>query len=223
MMIFSNRSLSRTRLARPVAALVLAAGAATLLSACAPLVVGGAMVGGVLVATDRRTSGAQVEDQAIELKAINRVREATGDRAHVNVTSYNRMVLLTGEAPSEQDRQAIEQAISRVENVRSLVNEIAIMGNTSLTARSNDVILASKVKATFIDARDVQANTIKVVTERGIVYLMGIVTEREGNRAAELARSISGVQKVVKVFETISEEELKRMQPQQPPRQAPTS
>ena len=223
MMIFSNRSLSRTRLARPVAALVLAAGAATLLSACAPLVVGGAMVGGVLVATDRRTSGAQVEDQAIELKAINRVREATGDRAHVNVTSYNRMVLLTGEAPSEQDRQAIEQAISRVENVRSLVNEIAIMGNTSLTARSNDVILASKVKATFIDARDVQANTIKVVTERGIVYLMGIVTEREGNRAAELARSISGVQKVVKVFETNSEEELKRMQPQQPPRQAPTS
>lgn len=223
MMIFSNRSLSRTRLARPVAALALAAGAATLLSACAPLVVGGAMVGGVLVATDRRTSGAQVEDQAIELKAINRVREATGDRAHVNVTSYNRMVLLTGEAPSEQDRQAIEQAISRVENVRSLVNEIAIMGNTSLTARSNDVILASKVKATFIDARDVQANTIKVVTERGIVYLMGIVTEREGNRAAELARSISGVQKVVKVFETISEEELKRMQPQQPPRQAPTS
>lgn len=223
MTIFSNRSLSRTRLARPVAALVLAAGAATLLSACAPLVVGGAMVGGVLVATDRRTSGAQVEDQAIELKAMNRVREATGDRAHVNVTSYNRMVLLTGEAPGEQDRQAIEQAISRVENVRSLVNEIAIMGNTSLTARSNDVILASKVKATFIDARDVQANTIKVVTERGIVYLMGIVTEREGNRAAELARSISGVQKVVKVFETISEDELKRMQPQQPPKQAPAS
>lgn len=223
MIPFLTPSSFQGRLARPVAAILLAAGAAATLSACAPLVVGGAMVGGVLVATDRRTSGAQLEDQAIELKAMSRAREAAGDRAHVNVTSYNRMVLLTGEAPGEQDRQAIEQAVSRVENVRSLVNEIAIMGNTSLTARSNDVILASKVKATLIDARDVQANTIKVVTERGVVYLMGIVTEREGNRAAELARSISGVQKVVKVFETISEDELKRMQPQQAPKQAPAS
>jgi osmotically-inducible protein OsmY len=201
------------RLARLSAALALAIGASTLLNACAPLVVGGAMVGGVLVATDRRTSGAQLEDQAIELKAASRVREVVGNRAHVNITSYNRMVLLTGEAPTEQDRQAIEQAVSRVENVRSLVNEIAIMGNSSLTARSNDTILSSKVKATLIDARDVQASAIKVVTERGVVYLMGIVTEREGNRAAEVARSVSGVQKVVKVFETITEEELKRLQP----------
>lgn len=210
-----------SRVRRAGLTLLLAAAGAAGLSACAPLVVGGAMVGGVLVATDRRTSGAQLEDQAIELKAMNRIREAVGDRAHVNATSYNRMVLLTGEAPNEQDRQAIEQTVSRIENVRSIVNEIAILGNASLTARSNDVILASKVKATFIDARDVQSNTVKVVTERGIVYLLGIVTEREGNRVAELARSISGVQKVVKVFETITEEELKRLQPQQPPKQPP--
>lgn len=216
-----NPSIPTSRLRRTALTLMLAAAGAAGLSACAPLVVGGAMVGGVLVATDRRTSGAQLEDQAIELKAMNRIREAVGDRAHVNATSYNRMVLLTGEAPNEQDRQTIEQTVSRIENVRSIVNEIAIMGNTSLTARSNDVILASKVKATFIDARDVQSNTVKVVTERGIVYLLGIVTEREGNRVAELARSISGVQKVVKVFETITEDELRRMQPQQPPKQAP--
>lgn len=216
-----NPSIPSSRLRRTALALLLAAAGAAGLSACAPLVVGGAMVGGVLVATDRRTSGAQLEDQAIELKAMNRIREAVGDRAHINATSYNRMVLLTGEAPNEQDRQTIEQTVSRIENVRSIVNEIAILGNASLTARSNDVILASKVKATFIDARDVQSNTVKVVTERGIVYLLGIVTEREGNRVAELARSISGVQKVVKVFETITEEELKRLQPQQPPKQPP--
>jgi osmotically-inducible protein OsmY len=217
----TRHSTVPSRVRRAGLTLLLAAAGAAGLSACAPLVVGGAMVGGVLVATDRRTSGAQLEDQAIELKAMNRIREAVGDRAHVNATSYNRMVLLTGEAPTEQDRQTIEQTVSRIENVRSIVNEIAIMGNTSLTARSNDVILASKVKATFIDARDVQSNTVKVVTERGIVYLLGIVTEREGNRVAELARSISGVQKVVKVFETITEDELKRLQPQQPPKQPP--
>lgn len=198
---------------RPVVAALAAATLAAGLSACAPLVVGGAMVGGVMVALDRRTSGAQVEDQAIELKAINRIKEVAGDRVHVNATSFNRMVLLTGEVPTEEDKQAIELAVSRIENVRSIVNELAVMEKSSLASRSSDVILAGKVKATLVDARDIQANAFKVVTERGIVYLMGIVTEREGNRAAEVARSVSGVQKVVKVFETITEEELKRLQP----------
>lgn len=179
-----------------------------LVSGCAPLLLGGALVGGTLVLADRRTTGAQVDDQTIELKASNRAREAAGERAHVNVTSYNRTVLITGEAATDADRTAIEQAIQRVENARSTVNELVVMGASSLGSRSNDTILTSKVKATFIDARDLQANAVKVVTERSVVYLMGRVTEREANRATDLARSVSGVQKVVRVFEIITEAEL---------------
>jgi osmotically-inducible protein OsmY len=182
--------------------------AASLLGACAPVLIGGAAVGGAMVASDRRTAGTQVEDQAIEVKAGNVVGELLGDRAHVNVTSYNLMVLLTGEVPTEADRSAIEQAVSRIENVRATVNELAVMSSTSMTARSNDSILTSKVKATYVDAKDMQANAIKVVTERGTVFLMGRVTEREATRAAELARGVSGVQKVVRVFEILTEAEL---------------
>jgi len=177
------------------------------LGGCAALVVGGA-VGTAMMVSDRRTSGVQIEDQAIELKAINRIREVVGERGHVNAVSYNRTVLLTGEVASEADRSAIEQTVARIENVRSTVNELAVMGSSSLTARSNDTILTSKVKATYIDAKDLHANTIKVVTERATVYLMGRVTEREATRAAELARGVAGVQKVVRVFEILSEAEL---------------
>ncbi len=189
------------------------------LSACAPLLLGGAMVSGTLMYTDRRTSGAQVEDQAIELKAINRLNEVLGDRVHINVTSYNRQVLMTGEALSEADKAAAEQAVQRIDNVRTLVNEVAIMGASSLTGRSNDTILSGKVKASLLDAKDLMANAFKVVTERGTVYLMGRVTEREANRAAEVARSVSGVQKVVRVFEVISEAELANLLPKNPPAQ----
>lgn len=185
----------------------------TLLGACAPLLMGGAMVGTALSVTDRRTSGAQIEDEAIELKSINRLRDALGDRGHISVTSYNRTVLLTGEVPAEADRIAAEQTVARIENVRATVNELAVMGNSSLTARSSDAIITSKVKATYIDAKDLQANAIKVVTERGTVYLLGRVTEREANRATELARGISGVGRVVKVFEILSEAELAGLQP----------
>ncbi len=179
-----------------------------LLGGCAPLLVGGAMVGGTLMMMDRRTTGAQVDDQAIELKASNRVRELAGDNAHINITSYNRTVLITGEAATEADRSAIEQAVQRVENVRSIVNEVGVMAPSSLTSRSSDTIITSKVKATLVDARDLQANAFKVVTERSVVYLMGRVTEREARRASELARSVSGVQKVVRVFEIVTEAEL---------------
>jgi osmotically-inducible protein OsmY len=181
--------------------------AAASLGGCAALVVGGA-VGTAMVVADRRSSGTQVEDQAIELKSVTRIREAVGERGHVNITSYNRIVLLSGEAASDADRTAIEQAVAKIENVRSVMNELAVMGASSLTARSNDTILTSKVKASHVDAKDLQANAIKVVTERGTVYLMGRVTEREANRAAELARGVSGVQKVVKAFEILSEAEL---------------
>lgn len=185
----------------------------TLLSACAPLLVGGAMLGGTLMATDRRTSGAQIEDQAIELKAMNRVREVLGDRGHVSVVSYNRAVLLTGEVLSEADKATVEQAVQRVQNVKSVVNDLGIMAPTSLTSRSNDALLTSKVKATFIDAKDIYANAVKVTAERGTVYLMGRVTEREADRATELARTVSGVQKVVRLFELITEQELADLRP----------
>ena len=178
------------------------------LGGCAALIVGGAAVGTALVATDRRTSGVQLEDQSIELKAVNRIRDAVGDRGHINATSYNRTLLLSGEVASEADRTAIEQSIAKIENLRSTVNELAVMGSTSLTARSNDAVLTSKVKASYLDAKDLQSNAIKVVTERGTVFLMGRVTEREATRAADLARGVSGVQKVVRVFEILTEAEL---------------
>lgn len=181
--------------------------AAVSLGGCAALVVGGA-VGTAFVFSDRRTSGVLLEDQAIELKAANRIREAVGERGHVNVTSYNRTVLLTGEVASEADRNAIEQTVSRIANLRSTLNELAVMGSSSVAARSNDAILTSKVKASYLDAKDIQANAIKVVTERGSVFLMGRLTEREATRAAELARGVSGVQKVVRVFEILTEAEL---------------
>ncbi len=185
-----------------------AALAALALGGCAAVVVGGAAVGTAMVVTDRRTAGVQLEDQNIELKSLTRIRETVGERGHVNATSYNRMVLLTGEVPSEADRSTLEQSIGKIENVRSTVNELAVMGPSSMTARSNDTILTSKVKASFIDAKDLQANAVKVVTERGVVYLMGRVTEREANRATELARGVPGVQKVVKVLEILTEAEL---------------
>jgi osmotically-inducible protein OsmY len=174
--------------------------------------VGGAVVGTTLVAIDRRTSGIQLEDQNIELKAGPRARTAGGgDAAHVNVTSYNRLVLLSGEVPTEAERRAAEQAAAQVENVRSIVNELAVAGVSSLTSRSNDAILTGRVKAAFIDGGP-PAQAVKVVTERGVVYLMGRVTEREAERATQAARRVPGVQKVVRVFETITEQELAAIQ-----------
>ena len=182
------------------------------LSACAPLMIGGAAMG-ALVATDRRTSGAQLEDEGIELRAASRLRESLGERAHVNIASYNRQVLLTGEVPTAQDRQVVEQVVSRVENVRAIVNELGVMGSTTLTQRSSDALVTGKVKAGMVDAKDVFANAFKVVTERGTTFLMGRVSQREADRATEIARGTSGVQKVVRIFEIISEDDLKRQLP----------
>ncbi|WP_394791100.1 BON domain-containing protein [Rhodoferax sp.] len=187
------------------------------LSACVPLMLGGAAMGGAIVATDRRTSGAQLEDEGIELRANNRISQTLGDRAHVNVTSYNRQVLLTGEVPNAADQQKLQDLVLKVENVRSVVNEVAVLGASSLSQRSSDTLITGKVKATLVDARDVQANTLKVVTERGTVYLMGRVSQREANRATDLARSVSGVQKVVRVFEMLTEEELQALTPKPAP------
>ncbi len=185
---------------------------ASLLNGCAVLV-GGAMVGGALSYNDRRTAGTQLEDEAIELRAVSRVNAALGERSHVNITSYNRSVLITGEVPAETDRLLVEQTISRVDNVRATANELMVGFSSSIGNRSNDTILTSKVKAAFIDTKDLQSNAIKVVTERSVVYLMGQVTEREASRAAEVARSVGGVSKVVRVFEVITEAELGKLLP----------
>ncbi len=188
-------------------ALVSALGAASLMSACAPLLIGGAVVGSGLVATDRRTTGIQIEDEGIELRAASRIRELA-TLGQVSVTSYNRMVLLTGEVPGAPERAAVEAAVAKVENVRAVVNEIVIAPNSAFSSRAEDGRLASKVKLTLVDAKDVQANAFKVTCERRVVYLMGRVTEREANRGAELASQVSGVEKVVKVFEIITEKDL---------------
>ena len=194
--------------------------ASTLMSGCA-LLVGGAIVGSSMVVTDRRTSGTQVEDQAIEFKAVKRAGELLGERGHINVTSYSRLVLITGEVPTEADKAGVEQVVTRIENVRSVVNELAITMPSSIGNRSNDTLITSKVKASMVDAKDVQANAYKVVTERGVVYLMGRVTEREANRGAEISRGVSGVRKVVKVFDVVSEGELAGTAPPSAPAPAP--
>ena len=180
------------------------------LSACAPLIVGSAVVTGVM-ATDRRTTGTQVEDESIEIKVASAVRKEMGDRIHLNVTSYNRQVLLSGEVRTAADKERAEKLAQSQENVNSVVNDLAVMPVSSLTQRSKDTVITGQVKAAFVDAKDMQVNAIKVVTERGIVYLMGRVTSREAKRATDIARSIGGVTKVVRVFEEISEQELQRL------------
>lgn len=207
----------KIRAGRFVATVLCAATLGSVLSACAPIVLGGAAMG-ALVATDRRTSGAQLEDEGIQLRSNGRIRESLGDRVHVNVTSYNRQVLLTGEVPNQQDKQLVEQIVSRVDNVRAIVNELGVMGNSTLTQRSSDALTTGKVKAAMVDAKDIFANSFKVVTERGTTYLMGRVTQREATRATDITRGTGGVQKVVRVLEIISEEELQRTLPQEPPK-----
>lgn len=201
---------------RTACTLLAAAALAAGLSACIPLVVGGGAVVGSIMATDRRTTGAQVEDEGIELRAANRIREVLGDRAHVNVTSYNRQVLLTGEVPTAQDRATAEQIVAGVNNVRAVVNDLGVMPNSSLSQRTNDTLITGKVQASFMDAKDVFSSAYKVVTERNVVYLMGLVTPREAARATEIARGVSGVSKVVRVFEMITEEDLRRSSTQPP-------
>lgn len=198
---FTPRALALTTL-------MAALGATTLLSACAPLLLGGAIVGSTMMVADRRTAAAQIEDQSIEFKSISRVNEAVGKNGHVSVTSYNRMVLITGEVHSEHEKTAVEQAVARIDNVRTLVNELVVDDPASLSTRSSDTLITSKVKASLVDAKDIQAYAFKVVTDNGVVFLMGRVTEREATRGAEVARGVNGVRKVVRVFEIISEAEL---------------
>lgn len=212
-----NRIVSLSSARLPLA-LVAAAVLLSAMSGCVPLVVGGAAMAGTgLVVTDRRTAGTQLEDESIEQRAANAVRTNFGDRAHVNITSYNRQVLLTGEAPTAQDKERIEQYVTRVENVRGVVNALDVMPNSGFSQRSQDTLTTGKVKASFVDAKDIYSNAFKVTTERGVVYLMGRVSKREADRTAEIARGVPGVLKVVRVYELVSEQELADIGRQQAP------
>lgn len=187
------------------------------LSGCVALVGGGAAVAG-MSAVDRRTTGTQVEDQGIELRAGNRVSEVVGDKARVSVTSYNRMVLLTGQAGNATDKATIEKLVHEQATVRQVYNEIEVAPFTAtLGQRSKDTMITGQVKASLVNAKDITSSAIKVVTENNVVYLMGIVTPRESKRAAEIARGVNDVTKVVRLFEVISEDELSSMTPKAAP------
>lgn len=207
------KSLSVRRwqsLRRPLAAIALCATVGVAVQGCMGMAVGGAVMG-TLAATDRRTFGAQAEDKAIVVKGESRIPRLVAGAGHVNLSSFNRKVLLTGEVRDEAMKADVEREVAAIENVQSVVNELAIGGASSFTSRSSDSLITGKVKASFVDTRDLYANSIKVVTERGIVYLMGRVTPREGEIAGKVASGVSGVQKVVKVFEYITDEDLRQM------------
>lgn len=189
-------------------ALAAALAAGALIAGCAPVVVGGAVAGSTMVATDRRSAGTQLDDSTNELKALSAAETATGAKSHVNATSYNRIVLLTGEVPSEAAKAAAGKAVAGIATVRSVVNDLAAMPDSSIATRSEDTILTGKVKAAIFDTPGLSVASIKVVTERGEVYLMGLVTEAEAARAAEAARVVGGVRKVVRVFQIITPAEL---------------
>jgi hypothetical protein len=182
------------------------------LSGCFPLAAGGAVMTG-FVAADRRSAGTQLEDQNIELKAANQMRINIGERAHINVTSYNRQALITGEVPTAQDKALAEQMVKGVDNVSTVLNELAVMGNTTFSERANDAITSGRVKAAIFDAKDLSSSAFKIVVERGVVYVMGRVTAREAKRVTDVITATPSVKKVVRVLDQISEEELARIAP----------
>ena len=169
---------------------------------------------GALATADRRTLGAQADDKSIAVKADLRLPKITGEDVHINVNSFNRKVLITGEVKDGAMKAAVEREGRAIDGVGVVINELVTAGPSTYTQRSADALITTKVKASLVDAKDISANSYQVVTERGVVYLQGRVTQREGQIGADIARGVSGVMKVVKVFEYISEEELKQYQPQ---------
>lgn len=202
--------MKKHRLSRALCALLAAAALGAGVAGCVPLVIGGAAFGGLMVA-DRRTTGTQVEDEGIELRAINRITAEYGERVHINVTSYNRQVLITGEVPTAEVGKAIHALVADVGNVTSVINDVAVMPPSSLAQRSSDTFITGKVRARLVDAKDISATAFKVVTERNVVYLMGLVTEREATRATSIASGVDGVHKVVRTFQVLTEEQLMRI------------
>ncbi|MBK8120590.1 MAG: BON domain-containing protein [Sulfuritalea sp.] len=193
------------------------------LALCVPLLggcVGAAVVGvgaGALMLADRRNSETYLSDESMEVRATSRINEKYGDKVHVNVTSYNRMLLLSGEVPTEAIKADVEKIASGVPNVKSISNELAIAGPSGFAGRSNDSYITSKVKARFVDAGKFSPNLVKVVTEAGVVFLLGLVTQAEADAAVEIARTTGGVLKVVRVFEVINPEQAKVLDKKPPP------
>lgn len=200
---------------RFIATLLMSCSAILLLQACVPTMLVSGGVAGTIAATDRRTFGTQAEDKTIGFKGESIADAIVGDQGHINVTSFNLLVLITGEVPNEGMKARVASEIAQIPNVRNVVNELEIAPPSSLSSRSSDSIITAKVAASFFDTDGLYSNSLKTVTERGIVYLMGRVTENEGNKAAEVASGVPGVQRVIKVFEHISEAELARMKAQQ--------
>lgn len=189
-------------MARLLKLLLLAVALSTALNGCVPVVAGGAAAGG-LAAADRRTSGAYVDDEAIEWKTNGEIEKQLRNKVHINVTSFNRNVLLTGEAIDEDAKKQAEQIAKEIANVRNVTNELQIGLASTVADRSNDTYLTSMVKGKMLKENRFPANYVKVVTEASVVYLMGMVTRQEADDAVEVARSIDGVEKVVKVFEYV--------------------
>jgi osmotically-inducible protein OsmY len=190
--------------------LVLVTATVPVLAACFPAAVVGVGAGALMVA-DRRITETYLADEGIEMRAAQRISEKFGTEAHVNVTSYNRMLLLTGEVPSAAAKEEITKLMSAIPNVKSVANELLVGPASSLSGRSTDTYTTSKVKARFVDYNKFAANKVKVVTEWGTVFLLGLVTQREADDAVEIARTTGGVQKVVRLFEIISDDEARRL------------
>ena len=181
----------------------LAATMTTQLTGCFGVVAAGVATGGAMAA-DRRSSGIYVEDENIELKAVKYMETTLGENAHVNVTSYNRNVLLTGEVPDDKAKVSAEAFVKSIENVRNITNEITVGPKSSISSRSNDTYITSKIKTKFVTENQFPANYVKIVTENSVVYLLGIVNKTESDAAAAIASNTDGVSKVVKVFEYIN-------------------
>lgn len=199
---------------------LLAALTAPVLTGCVAAVATGVTTG-VLAVIDRRSFGTQTEDETIEWKVLNTISNKYGDRVHVNQTSYNRKVLLSGEVPNEETKAEIERIVAKVTNVEHVWNELQVAPITSFQARSNDAYITSKVKGRFVDGGKFRANLVKVVTEAGVVHLFGLVTRAEADAAIEIARTTSGVKKVVNVMEIISSDTARKLD-LPPPDNSPT-
>ncbi len=214
--------MNRPHLRQSVLTLALLATLTPLLAGCFPVAVVG-VGAGALMAADRRPTETYLTDEGIEVRASVRINEQLGDKAHVNVTSYNRSALLTGEVFDDAARKEIEKIVSAVPNLKSISNETRIAGASSLASRSNDSYITSKVKARFIDANKFAVQHVKVVTESGTVYLLGLVTRQEADAAVEIARTTGGVQKVIRVFEVITDTRARELDNPQPASPAPVS
>jgi len=208
--------MTHYRAGKRAAAVALLLVCALALQACVESLILGGVATGVMVAADRRQSEVMFADQRIEIVASNRIGDVLAGQGHVNVTSYNYMVLLTGEVPTAQVKANVERVASEVPQVKTVINELQIAGASSIASRSNDSFITGKVKSNFIGADKVRPSSVKVLTEAGVVYLLGLVSREEADAATEIARGTGGVQKVVRVFEYVTPVQAPQVTPPAP-------